>query len=108
MNRKNLPLLLMLTAGVIMCIISYVQKFSILAKLVSLFVVLLAIYLAGSVLVWILNYFDRQNEERLKEEGEVIEKDNESAETEKKGEGDRSGKKKDEVNLSEEKQNEEI
>lgn len=106
MNRKNLPLLMMLTAGAVMCIISYVQKFTILAKLVSLFVVLLVIYLAGSVLVWILNYFDRQNEERLKEEGEVIEKDSESAETEKKSEGDRIRKKQDEGDLSGEKQDE--
>lgn len=80
MNRRNLPLLMMLTAGAVMCIISYVQRFSILAKLVSLFVVFLAVYLLGCVLVWTLNYFDRQNEERLREEGEVIEKDGESAE----------------------------
>ncbi len=93
MNRKNLPLLIMLTAGAVMCVVSYVQKFSILAKLVSLFVVLLVFYLLGNVLVWTLNYFDRQNEERLKEEGEVIEKDGESAEEVQQTEGERSGKK---------------
>ncbi len=93
MNRKNLPLYLMLTAGAVMCIISYVNKFTILAKLVSLFVVLAVFYLLGSVLAWTLNYFDRQNEERLKEEGEVIEKDGESTEAEKQAEGERSEKK---------------
>lgn len=86
MNRKNLPLLMMLTAGVIMCIVSYVQNFTILAKLVSLFVVFVVFYLLGNVLVWTLNYFDRQNEERLKEEGEVIEKDGESVEETLQGE----------------------
>lgn len=86
MNRKDLPLLMMLTAGAVMCIISYVQKFSILAKLVSLFVVLVVFYLLGSVLVWTLNYFDRQNEERFKEEGDVIEKDGEDAEAVKQSE----------------------
>ena len=93
MDRKNLPLLLMLAAGAVMCIISYVQKFTILAKLVSLFVVLLVFYLLGSILVWTLNYFDKQNEERLKEEGEVIEKDGESIEEAQQAEGERSGKK---------------
>ena len=80
MDRKNLPLLMMLTAGAVMCIISYVQRFTILAKLVSLFVVLLVFYLLGSVLVWILNRFEQQNEERLREEGEMIEKDGEAVE----------------------------
>ena len=86
MNRKNLPLLMMLTAGAVMCIVSYVQKFSILTKLVSLFVVFVAFYLLGNVLVWTLNRFDMQNEEKLKEEGEVIEKDGESAEGAQQGE----------------------
>lgn len=80
MNRKNLPLLMMLIAGAVMCVVSYVQEFSILAKLVSLFVVFVVFYLLGNVFVWVLNYFDRQNEERLREEGEVIEKDGELAE----------------------------
>ncbi len=80
MDRKNIPLLMMLTAGAVMCIISYVQRFTILAKLVSLFVVLLVFYLLGSVLVWILNRFEQQNEERLREEGEMIEKDGEAVE----------------------------
>lgn len=83
MNRKNLPLLLMLTAGAVTCIITFIQKFTILAKLASLFVVLLVFYIIGSVLVWILNRFDAQNEARLREEGEVIEKDAEGGETDK-------------------------
>ncbi len=93
MNRKNLPLLMMLIAGVVMCVVSYVQKFSILAKLVSLFVVFVVVYLLGDVLVWTLNDFDRQNEERLREEGEVIEKDGESAEEGERDEKEPSEKK---------------
>lgn len=93
MNRKILPLFMMLIAGAVMCIISYVQKFSILTKLVSLFVVLVVFYLLGNVLVWVLNYFDRQNEERLREEGEVIEKDGESTEEVQQDERERSEKK---------------
>lgn len=81
MNRKNLPLLLMLTAGAVTCIITYIQNFTIFAKLASLFVVLLLFYIMGSALVWLLDHFDAQNEARLKEEGEVIEKDTEGGET---------------------------
>ena len=63
MDRKNIPLLLMLTAGGITCIITFVMKFSVLAKLVSLFFVLLVFYVLGSALKWALDSFDRQNEE---------------------------------------------
>jgi len=75
MNRKNLPLLLMVLAGGITCIITFIEKYSTLAKLVSFFIVLLVFFVLGSILQWTLNYFDRQNEEKLKEEGEVIEKE---------------------------------
>lgn len=75
MNRKNLPLLLMLLAGAVTCIVTYIEKYTMTAKLVSLFVVLLIFYILGSVLKWTLDYFERQNEEKLMEEGEVIEKD---------------------------------
>ncbi len=75
MNRKNLPLILMLVAGAIVCIITYIQDFPMTTKLVSLFVVLLLFYILGTVLKWTLDFFDKQNEEKLAEEGEVIEKE---------------------------------
>ena len=62
MNRKNIPLLLMLTAGAITCIITYVMKFSVLSKLVSLFLVLLVFFFLGSALKWALDAFERQNQ----------------------------------------------
>ena len=51
MNRKNIPLLLMLTAGAVTCIITYVKRYSMNAKLISLFVVLVIFY----VLLLLLN-----------------------------------------------------
>lgn len=80
MNRKNLPLLLMLTAGAVTCIITFIEKYTMAEKLVALFVVFLIFYVLGSVLKWTLDFFERQNEERLKEEGEVIEKESENSE----------------------------
>lgn len=80
MYRKNLPLLLMLTAGAVTCIITFIRKYPMLEKLVSLFVVMLIFFLLGSVLKWTLDYFDAQNEKRRLEEGEVIEKEAEDQE----------------------------
>lgn len=74
-----MPLILMLTAGVITCIITYVQGYSVLAKLTSLLVVLLIFWFLGSVLKWTLDFFDAQNEEKQKEDGEVIEKEIETS-----------------------------
>lgn len=80
MNRKNLPLLLMLTAGAVVCVITFINKYSVPAKLTSLLAVLIIFYLLGNILKWTLDRFDRQNEEKLMEEGEVIEKEAEETE----------------------------
>ena len=76
MNRNTLPLLLMLVTGGVTCIITYIMDYSITQKLVYLLIVLLVFYFLGNVIKWTLNYFDRQNEKLLEEEGEVIEKEN--------------------------------
>lgn len=90
MNKKNLPLVLMLLAGAITCIITFIQKFTMVERLSILFGVLVLFYLLGSLLVWTLNYFEAQNEQKRGEEGEVIEKESEEAEAgrEKREDGD--------------------
>lgn len=80
MDRKNLPLILMLTAGAVTCIITFVRRFAMLDKLVWLFAVMLLFFVLGSILKWTLDYFDEQNEKRRLEEGEVIEKEAEGQE----------------------------
>lgn len=80
MNRKNMPLLLTLAAGAVTCIITFIQQYTILQKLISLFVVLIIFYVLGSVLKWTLDYFEAQNEKARQEEGEVIEKESEGLE----------------------------
>lgn len=87
MNRKNLPLLLMLTAGAVTCIITYVMDYTMVAKLVSLFLVLILFYFFGSILKWTLDSFDRQNEEKAekeKKEAEESESDPEAEDGEQK------------------------
>lgn len=86
MNRKSIPLILMLLAGAVTCIITFIKGYSILTKLLSLLVVLLLFFFLGSVLKWTLDYFDRQNEKKELDQGEVIEKDNPSEEEQEKTE----------------------
>ncbi len=76
MNRKNLPILLMLTAGAITCIITYIMDYEMIMKLLSLFLVMILFYFLGSILKWTLDAFDRQNaekEEKEKKEAEEAE-----------------------------------
>ncbi len=67
MNRKNLPLLLMLVAGAVTCIVNLVHNYTILGQLTSLLIVLVVFYFLGSLLKWTLDYFDNQNELARKE-----------------------------------------
>lgn len=71
MNRKNMPLLLMLIAGACTCIITLVRSYSVLASLVALFAVMLLFYCLGSAIRLLLDRFDRQNEEKAKQEEET-------------------------------------
>ncbi len=80
-KRENIPIILMLVAGAVTCIITFIMNYPIWAKLLSLFIVLLIFYFLGSILKWMLNEFEMQNDKRNKEEGEVIEKDAEETET---------------------------
>ena len=82
MNRRYMPIILMLVAGAVTCIITFVKNFSISAKLISLAVVLVLFYVLGSILKYLLDIFEKQNEKKNKEEGEVIQKDAEEAEGE--------------------------
>ena len=75
MNRNNMPLILMLTAGAITWIIAAVNRYTVTAQLVVVFIVLLIFYFLGSALKWTLDYFDKHNDQKNKESGEVIEKE---------------------------------
>lgn len=78
MLRKYIPVILMLTAGAITCVITMVREYPMLQQLTVLFGVLVLFYLLGSIIKWTLDYFDRQNEKIAGEQGEVIEKDTEN------------------------------
>jgi hypothetical protein len=80
MDRKNIPIILMLTTGAITCIITYVRQYSLTEKLAVLLGVMVLFLILGTVLEQTLNFFDRQNEKKRQEEGEVIRKSTESPE----------------------------
>ena len=79
MNRKNLPLILMLVAGAVTCIITLIREYSVLGSLIALFVVLVLFFFLGSVMKWTLDYFDREKEKKRLEE-EALEQEAESEE----------------------------
>jgi len=76
MERKMIPLTLMLVAGAICSIVCYAQHYDIFTMLLALFIVLLVFYILGLIIKRIMEEFERENEERAKKEGEVIEKEN--------------------------------
>jgi hypothetical protein len=80
MDRKNIPIILMLTTGAITCIITYVRQYSLTEKLAVLLGVMVLFLILGTVLEQTLNFFDRQNQKTRQEEGEVIRKSTESPE----------------------------
>lgn len=70
MNRKTMPLILMLVAGAVTCVITYVKQYSVLNKLLALLAVLLIFYFLGTVLRWALDSFDKQNEQKEETAGD--------------------------------------
>lgn len=67
MKKKNFPLLLMLTAGFITALMTMVWEYPLKTKLAALLLVLLVFYLLGSIVVWLLDYFDKQNKAKEEE-----------------------------------------
>ncbi len=66
---------MMLIAGLITAVITFIRGDSIIYKLGSLLVVFLVFYALGSVIVMCLDHFDKVNSKQEMIEDEVIEKD---------------------------------
>ncbi len=59
---------MMLLGGLITVVITFLQSFSILQKLLSLVIVMAVLYFTGTVIINIIGYFEKKNRE--KEEAE--------------------------------------
>ena len=74
-KRRLIPPFVMLFAGAVTSITMYVLHYSVKDMLVTLLWVLIAFYLAGGLIRWMLDRFEAQIEQKRMEEGEVIEKE---------------------------------
>ncbi len=75
MTRKQLPLILMLIAGAVTSITVYFRGLGLKTMLLALLAAFVAFYFFGSVIKMILDAFDKRNEKRALDEGEVFEKE---------------------------------
>lgn len=73
MNRKNLPLIIMLIAGAVISIITFIKDYELVEKLLLLLITLIVFYGLGSLLVFTMNHFDKVNEQKRTEEKEAVE-----------------------------------
>ena len=85
MNRKLLPPVLMLVAGLITSIRTFAMHYDTKDALIILLVVLIVFYILGSSIKYALDVFEKQNEQRALDEGEVIEKASEDERADGKG-----------------------
>lgn len=79
MSRKLIPIILMLTAGAVTSIITYIRNFELIEMLWVLLGVLILFYIFGLGIKKVLDVFDEQikeaEEKENESEGSVIEKE---------------------------------
>lgn len=73
MTRKQMPMILMLTAGALTALVTYFNGYGLKKMLLALLGALIIFYLIGCIIKMILDAFEKANAE-VSEEGEVIEK----------------------------------
>ncbi len=74
MNTKRVPSIIMLLAGAVTCIVTYLNGYEIKDTLMILIWVLIVFLIIGSVAKKILDSFHMSDEDAVDDEGEVIEK----------------------------------
>ena len=100
-KRKLIPPFIMLLAGAITSITMFMLHYKSKDMLVILLWVLVAFFIAGEILKWMLDRFEAQIEEERREAGEVFEKELDEADgTEKLKEPNGAGKSAQENKLS--------
>ena len=74
-KRRLIPPFVMLSAGAVISITMRILHYETRTMLIILLCVLVGFYIAGSVIKYMLDKFEKQIEETSMEEGEVIEKE---------------------------------
>lgn len=75
MDRRKIPPIMMLTAAAITALVVYFRGLGLKTMIIALLVVLIVFYFLGSVVEMVLNNFDKENTNKVADEGEVIEKE---------------------------------
>lgn len=78
-KRKLIPPFVMLSAGAVISIYMFAQRYNMKDMLIILLCVLVVFYIAGELIKWMFDRFEAQIEEARLEEGEVIEKEPDAA-----------------------------
>ena len=82
MDTKKIPLFIMLLAGAVACIVTYLNHYNLHDTLVVLIIVLILFLIIGLVIKKILDKFEINIQEPVSDEGEVVEKQNDAEDIE--------------------------
>ena len=86
MDRKKLPAIFMLSAAAITALVVYFRDLGLKVMLIALLAVSVAFYFIGDIVRMVLDSYYKENEAQVSDEGEVIEKGDESSEGEAESE----------------------
>jgi hypothetical protein len=75
MTRKEMPLFIMLVAGLITALTAYFRGFKLSTMLITLLATLVIFYTIGCIIRMVLDSFDAKNSAKVADEGAVIEKE---------------------------------
>lgn len=77
MNTKKIPAIVMLLAGAVVCIVTYLQHYEFVEMLKILVVVLIVFLIIGFIIKKIFDSFDIPEDDPVDDDGEVVEKQGE-------------------------------
>lgn len=77
MKTKKIPAIIMLSAGSVTCIATYLNHYSLKEMLIALIIVLVIFLIVGYVIKMVLDSFELPEEDEAENDGEVVEKQNE-------------------------------
>ncbi len=85
MKTKKVPLIVMLLAGAVACIVTWLEHYSLNEMLVVLLVVLILFLIIGLIIKVIFDKFDISTDKPVDDEGEVVEKQSDEGDEEEEG-----------------------
>lgn len=74
MKTKHIPAMVMLLGGSVACVVSYINHYNLREMLVALMTALLVFLILGVIIRLIFDSFKMPDEDKVNDEGEVVEK----------------------------------